>query len=62
MAIRLIGDLEDACGVELTPMIAWEHPTIAATASLIAGQICKVSPEESWVPDQATNPAVVYPR
>lgn len=62
MAIRLIGDLEDACGVELTPMIAWEHPTIAATASLIAGQICKVNPEESWVPDQATNPAVVYPR
>jgi len=36
MAIELVGDLEDSCDVELTPMLAWEHPTIIKMASLIA--------------------------
>lgn len=41
-AIRLIGDLEDGWGVELTPMVAWEHPTIAALGGLIAMRICHI--------------------
>lgn len=41
-AIRLIADLEDGWGVELTPMVAWEHPTIAALGRLIAMRICQI--------------------
>lgn len=41
-AIRLIADLEDGWGVELTPMVAWEHPTIAALGRLIAMRICHI--------------------
>lgn len=40
MAIELVGDLEDCCGVELTPMLASDHPTIAGLAELVAQQLC----------------------
>jgi acyl-CoA synthetase (AMP-forming)/AMP-acid ligase II/acyl carrier protein len=40
MAIELIGDLEDACDIELAPTVAWDHPTIAKMASLIAARYC----------------------
>lgn len=40
MAIELIGDLEDACDIELAPTVAWDHPTIAKMASLIAARHC----------------------
>jgi acyl-CoA synthetase (AMP-forming)/AMP-acid ligase II/acyl carrier protein len=49
MAIELIGDLEDACDIELAPTIAWEHPTIEKMASLIATKYCTppaLSPQE----------------
>lgn len=40
MAIELIGDLEDGFEVELTPSIAWEHPTVDALAGLVAAHLC----------------------
>lgn len=40
MAIELIGDLEDACDVELTPMDAMDHPTISQMATLVAQHRC----------------------
>ncbi len=43
MAIELIGDLEDCCDVELTPSVAWEHPSIDTMASLIAARLCGVA-------------------
>jgi acyl-CoA synthetase (AMP-forming)/AMP-acid ligase II/acyl carrier protein len=49
MAIELIGDLEDACDIELAPTVAWDHPTIAKMASLIAARYCAppaASPQE----------------
>jgi len=40
MAIELVGDLEDAWDVELTPMVAMEHPTISQMATLVAKSHC----------------------
>lgn len=40
MAIELVGDLEDACDAELTPMVAMEHPTISKMATLVANYHC----------------------
>lgn len=48
LAIRLIGDLEDCCGVELTPVVAWERPTIADMAGLIAARICGIAEDDQW--------------
>ena len=40
MAIELVGDLEDACDVELTPAVAMRHPTIVKMATLVARFHC----------------------
>jgi acyl-CoA synthetase (AMP-forming)/AMP-acid ligase II/acyl carrier protein len=40
MAIELVGDLEDACDIELTPTVAMEHPTILKMATLVAHAHC----------------------
>lgn len=40
MAIELVGDLEDACDVELTPAIAMQNPTISQMAMLVAAMHC----------------------
>ena len=44
MAIELVGDLEDACDVELTPTVAMRHPTILKMATLVAGLHCGEAP------------------
>jgi len=48
LAIRLIGDLEDNCGVELTPVVAWEHPTISGMSRLIAARVCGLAADDQW--------------
>lgn len=52
MAIELIGDLEDSCGTELTPMLAWEHPTIDSMARLVASRYCEGDRDEP-IPDRS---------
>jgi len=49
LAIRLIGDLEDNCGVELTPVVAWEHPTISGMSRLIAARVCGLAADDQWI-------------
>lgn len=43
LSIELLGELEDICGVELTPALAMEHPTIAQMATLAAQHTCGVA-------------------
>ncbi len=38
-AVELSGELEDWSGVELTPTNAWEHPTIATMAAMVAAEL-----------------------
>jgi acyl-CoA synthetase (AMP-forming)/AMP-acid ligase II/acyl carrier protein len=40
MAIELVGDLEDACDVELTPTVAMQNPTILQMSTLVATMHC----------------------
>lgn len=40
MAIELVGDLEDACDVELTPTVAMQHGTILKMATRVASVHC----------------------
>ena len=43
-AVEMSGEIEDWSGVELTPMVAWEHPTIAKLTDYIVGEIIKSTP------------------
>ncbi len=53
-AVELSGELEDWSGIELTPANAWEHPTIAAMAELVAGELKMLhSKAKESVPKQA---------
>lgn len=59
MAIELIGDLEDGFEVELTPSIAWEHPTVDAMAGLVAMQLCGLETSTSAHADTPANQPLV---
>ncbi len=39
-AVELSGELEDWTGIELTPIVAWNHPTIEKMAEFITDQFC----------------------
>ncbi len=59
MAIELIGDLEDGFEVELTPSIAWEHPTVDAMAALVAAHVCGLDePTSAHAGTRADQPLV----
>lgn len=38
IAVALIGDLEDWLGVELSPVLAYDHPTISRLSEHLAGE------------------------
>ena len=38
-AVELSGEIEDWSGVELTPIVAWNHPTVAKMSSFIASEL-----------------------
>ncbi|MFB4313835.1 acyl carrier protein [Actinomadura sp. 21ATH] len=38
-ALILCGDVEDRFGLEVEPTITWEHPTVAALAGHLAGEL-----------------------
>jgi len=59
MAIELIGDLEDGFEVELTPSIAWEHPTVAAMAALVAAHVCGLDEPTSAHADRPADQPLV---
>ncbi len=40
-AVELSGELDDWLGVELTPLVAWNHPTPARLAEYLAGEMAK---------------------
>lgn len=37
-AVALIGDLEDWLGIELSPVLAYDHPTISRLSEYLAGE------------------------
>ncbi len=39
-AVELSGELEDWTGIELTPIVAWNHPTIEKMSEFISVQLC----------------------
>jgi acyl-CoA synthetase (AMP-forming)/AMP-acid ligase II/acyl carrier protein len=43
-AVELSGELEDWTGVELTPVDAWNYPTIEKMSQMLADSLCKRSP------------------
>ena len=43
-AVELSGELDDWLGVELTPAVAWNHPTPATLAAYLAGEMAKATP------------------
>ncbi|TWU56509.1 putative fatty-acid--CoA ligase fadD21 [Rubripirellula tenax] len=38
-AVEMSGEIEDWSGVELTPMVAWNHPTVSGLSDFIAHEI-----------------------
>jgi acyl carrier protein len=38
-AVEMSGEIEDWSGVELTPVVAWNHPTVARLSSFIVDQL-----------------------
>ena len=43
-AVEMSGEIEDWSGVELTPIIAWEYPTIAKLTEYIVDEIIESTP------------------
>ncbi|MCG8653967.1 MAG: polyketide synthase dehydratase domain-containing protein, partial [Pirellulales bacterium] len=47
-AVELSGEIEDWSGVELTPVVAWNHPTVARMSRFITSQlITEIEPDPS---------------
>jgi acyl carrier protein len=38
-AVEMSGEIEDWSGIELTPMVAWNHPTVARLSGYITDQL-----------------------
>lgn len=39
-AVEMSGEIEDWSGIELTPIVAWNHPTVSRLSVFIADQLC----------------------
>ena len=51
-AVELSGETEDWSGVELTPIVAWNHPTVARMSSYISDELLKMN---GAITDKTTN-------
>ena len=49
-AMMMIGDLEEHLDRRLSPTLAWDHPTIDALASHLAGSTVTVAPAAAAAP------------
>ncbi len=53
-AVEMSGEIEDWSGVELTPVVAWNYPTVSRLSKFITDQLCEKAgsePEQTEVPD-----------
>ncbi|QDT06973.1 Putative fatty-acid--CoA ligase fadD21 [Rubripirellula lacrimiformis] len=46
-AVEMSGEIEDWSGVELTPIVAWNYPTVARLSEFIAQQIVGVADQQT---------------
>jgi acyl carrier protein len=46
-AIELSGEIEDWFGVELTPVVAWDHPTVSRLSAFIVDQMIGTAEDEA---------------
>jgi acyl carrier protein len=45
-AVEMSGEIEDWSGIALTPVIAWNHPTVGRLSEFLVGELLGESPTE----------------